>query len=350
MKQAVALSIDEELKQRIAHYRQSHPRSRTIDVARGLGLSEVELIFASCDDRSVVALRPDWSLLWKRFPELGRVMALTRNSFVVSECRGVYGEAHIDQGMGIVHSEGIDLRLFTRGWKAIFAVEVASARGPLQSLQIFDRCGRSVHKIYLEAESSREAYELLIEEFRSSLSEQIYVPEKESALILKAVSGEQREGLLEDWKNLDDTHSFHGMLRRHGVDRLQAIELATGSFSREVQRESVSQLLEEVQARKWPLMVFVGNPGMIQIYSGLVANLLPTGSWFNVIDPDFNLHIDREGIERVFVVEKPSKHGSVWSLEIFSADRTLILSLFAVRTDDSPPDEVWKLMLGALGK
>ena len=48
---------------------------------------------------------------------------------------------------------------------------------------------------------------------------------------------------------------------------------------------------------------------MIQIHTGPVNRVLEARGWFNVLDPDFNLHINEADITRCWVVRKPTKDG-----------------------------------------
>jgi putative hemin transport protein len=51
----------------------------------------------------------------------------------------------------------------------------------------------------------------------------------------------------------------------------------------------VVNVLEEASEKNTPIMVFVGNRGIIQIHTGNVKKTLWHQQWFNVMDPDFNL-------------------------------------------------------------
>jgi putative hemin transport protein len=95
-------------------------------------------------------------------------------------------------------------------------------------------------------------------------------------------------------------------------------------------------------------MAFVGNPGMVQIYGGTIRNTKRMGDWMNVLDPSFNLHIDERGIDRVFIVHKPSRYGVISSLEVFSPQGELILSFFGYRKDDNQPSPGWSQLLSSL--
>ncbi len=64
-------------------------------------------------------------------------------------------------------SPDIDLRLFLGGWASVFAVEEQGRDGVQRSIQVFDRQGMAVHKVYLTERSTISAWAPLIERFRA---------------------------------------------------------------------------------------------------------------------------------------------------------------------------------------
>ena len=83
-------------------------------------------------------------------------------------------------------------------------------------------------------------------------------------------------------------------------------------------------------------MVFVGNRHCIQIHSGPVQNLKWMDTWFNVLDPEFNLHLKTPGVTELWRVRKPSSDGVITSWEAFDAEGELVLQLFGARKPASP--------------
>lgn len=342
------------LMMQIQQYKTSHPRARLVDIAKALGVSEREAVAAQMDEGKAFALRSDWEGLFSRIEGLGSVMALTRNTYVVSECRGSYGKPEVNGKMGLVHHGNIDLRLFLHNWHSAFALRLETPRGELRSLQFFDAKGQAVHKIFLEGESpeAAAAYDAIIRDFHIPAAElaplQPASGGSEASRPRKSLSEAELESFRSDWRQLKDTHEFHGLLRRHGVQRLEAMELVGPEFVRELSPGVLETLLVKARATETPLMAFVGNAGAIQIYSGLVQNLKRLGDWYNVLDPSFNLHIDERGLSRAFLVKKPTRYGEVSSLEFFSHENELILSFFGVRKDDEMASPAWTRLLETL--
>ena len=89
-------------------------------------------------------------------------------------------------------------------------------------------------------------------------------------------------------------------------------------------------------------MVFVGNRGGIQIHTGKVTKLLRTGGWFNVLDPDFNLHLAEAGVAEAWRVVKPTEDGAVTSIELLDAAGETVALLFGARKPGQPELEAWR--------
>src|SRR5690625_878640 len=143
------------------------PRKRTRDIATSLGVSEGELVASACDGENIIRLKKDWEKLFGQLEQLGPLMALTRNRSAVHEKNGVYRNVSFEGHAGLVLDEQIDLRLFHKRWGSAFALPVKNPRGTLHSIQIFDKKGEAVHKIYLKDASRLEDYLRLVDRIRS---------------------------------------------------------------------------------------------------------------------------------------------------------------------------------------
>lgn len=333
------------LKNRLDSYKEENPQATLVDIAKYMNITELEALHCQVDQKTVFALRGEWKRLFEVLPQLGRVMALTRNEYVVHECKGHYGPASWKGPGGLVHSDTIDLRMFSSQWKYLYAVQVKNPRGLLHSFQIFDGHGRAVHKIFLEPAADTDAYWGLVHELHMYNPELSGISPPPLAEATKAMDAVAVENFRRDWSLLQDTHEFFGLLRKYELPRLQAMEIAGPAFVREVTPEALARVLEMSRDQGEALMAFVGNSGMIQIYSGKVQNIKRVGDWLNVLDPDFNLHIQEKGVKRVFVVHKPTRYGVVSSVEVFSPEGDLILSLFGCRKDDQQQAPEWGRML-----
>jgi len=343
-----ALSARQTLAQRWAMLRQTTPQLRNRDAAEELGVSEAELI-ASRIGEGVLRLRPDWPKLFAELPKLGRVMALTRNENVVHERHGVYAGATFQNHVGLVLGPDIDLRIFLKAWSFGFAVEEQSRRGLLQSLQVFDRQGVAVHKIYAGEGTDMVAWQAMVELLRETgadLPLEIVAPAAKPAA--KDIAAIDAAALLDGWQKLRDTHEFMGLLSKTGAQPTQAFRLAAGRFSTRLDNTATRALLTGASAQTVPIMVFVGNHGLIQIHTGPVARIEIMGPWLNVLDRDFNLHLREDRIGETWLVEKPTTDGVVTSVEVFEATGERIVTFFGKRKPGEAELNSWRLLAQAL--
>ena len=335
--------------------------ARHRDIAATLGVSEGELVAAhagaAAPGLTAVRLSPPWPALMATLPTLGPVMALTRNESCVHEKIGRFEQVTGDGPVGLVLGPDIDLRLFYRAWAAGFAVNESFEGGQKaaqRSLQFFDASGTAVHKVFARAGTHDAAWSALVERFRTSTPGPHFT----------AAPGAERtddrpdseidvSAFRADWAALRDTHEFFGLLKRHGLGRVQALRLAEPRFVQPAEARAgvggaVRELLEGAAASGTPIMVFVGNPGVIQIHSGPVKRVQVLGPWLNVLDPGFNLHLREDHVASAWVVRKPTVDGLVTSLELFDADGETIAMLFGERKPGRPELGEWRRLVGRL--
>jgi len=304
---------------------------------------------------STVPLRPDWLALLQALEPCGPLMALTRNESTVHEKTGVYQRLSAEGPVGLALGEDIDLRLFFQHWHAGFAVTEAGADAaaqPQTSLQFYDRHGTAVHKIYPRPATDRAAWEQVIRQAVDPAREVVFEAPPPAVVPATAAPAVDAQAFLDAWAAMTDTHQFFGLLRRHGLDRTQAFELARGRFTHPVPVASVRELLQGAAIDGTPIMVFVGSPGCIQIHTGPVQRVEPMDvhgkTWLNVLDPGFNLHLREDLIDSAWVVEKPGDHGTVTSLEIFDAQGGQMAMFFGARKPGQPERQAWRDLLAPL--
>jgi hypothetical protein len=54
------------------------------------------------------------------------------------------------------------------------------------------------------------------------------------------------------------------------------------------------------------IMIFVGNRGCVQIFTGALEKLAPMRGWLNIFNTTFTLHLREESIDEVWVTRKPT--------------------------------------------
>lgn len=330
----------QELRERWVALNEEEPKLRIRNAAERLKASEMELL-ATGAFNEVIPLREEFQEILKELTSLGEVMALTRNDQAVHEVHGVYDNISFEGQIGLVHTKTIDLRLFLFGWSYVYAVAAPFRDGLRRSLQFFNAQGEAVHKVYLTKKSNEEAYHRLVEKYRRLTPKVIdlkeYTPSEETPD--KEIDV---EGFQASWRALEDTHDFFPMLREYGVTRTQALRLAPPEMVEQYSPESAVALLELMSAREIPIMIFAGNRGCLQIYTGPIKKLVRTGDWFNVLDPGFNLHLRDGEIHAAYLVRKPTVDGIVTALELYNEANENIALLFGERKPGIAEDPRWR--------
>lgn len=349
--QASPQTIQSELRRLKAE----QPTLRMRDIAQTLGIAEATLVASACgEDSGTLRLSSDFGEQFAMLGTLGRVMALTRNEHAVIEKLGSYGAVEHSGHASQVIGADIDLRIFFHRFHSAFAVMSDSSRGPQRSLQFFDGRGDALHKVHLLPESDLAAYTRLVDRFAAADQSPLQLEAVSQGASEPARSEAEIEATLDvaalrtAFAQMQDTHEFFGLLRRFHLRRTQALRLLGVEAARPVDRLSLRSLLKAAATAALPIMIFVGNPGVIQIHSGPVKTLKQYGSWWNVMDPGFNLHLNETGITNAWVVRKPSSDGVVSSLELYDAAGESILYAFSKRRPGQLESEVWRALLQQL--
>lgn len=330
----------------------ARPGLRQRDAAELLGVSEGELL-ASRVGEGVVPLRRDWPLLLAALAPLGPVKTITRNATAVHETVGVYENVTFVGSIGLVQSEGLDLRLMLERWTAGFLVSDRHGDGRRHSLQFFDASGAAMHKIFAERELDLASLAGLLSRFtdREATTPRLAREGNGAAPSRRSPAGAvERASLLADWSALIDTHDFGTMLARHGVDRRSAMEAAEGEFSTPIPPSALGTTLEALRDAAVDTMVFVGNAGAVQIRSGKLGNVKRLGPWMNILDETFNLHVLEAGVEAMWVVRKPTADGVVTSIEAYAADGSEVAILYGHRKPGIAESDHWRSAVAEVAK
>ncbi len=333
------------------HALKTERRMRNRDAAKELGVSEGEAI-ASGVGTDAVRLSAPFDRMFRRMPELGEVMALTRNEQAVHEKTGRFETMSGDDKVGLALGSAIDLRIFYGRWAFGYAVNEHGTNGTSRSLQFYDAHGDAVHKVFARAGTDVTAWEALVMEFAAGNQSpgDTVQPRPATAAEERPIETIDAARFRQDWLAMQDTHEFFPLLRRHGVSRRQAMLLAPAGHAERVGNESARPLLEAAAREGLSIMCFVGNPGMIQIHTGPVHRVEMMGPWLNVLDPGFNLHLRLDLIAETWIVRKPTADGIVTSVELLDAAGETISLFFGERKPGKPEREDWRQRVAALGR
>lgn len=333
--------------------KKQEPKIRSLDAAQKLGISEGELVAAKVGSAATRLIDNAQEIL-KSLEPLGQLMALTRNPSCVHERKGIYKNpsfsSHGKMKMGLFNNPDIDLRLFMNHWKFCFAVEESVAGSlPRKSLQFFDKSGVAIHKIYLTPKSNLSEYQKLVRKFKNKdQSNFIEIEQYEPAKPDKKDQEVDWEAFRIAWENLKDTHDFFPMLRKFKVGRVQAFEKIGSDFAYKVNNDATRKILDLAGEKQCEIMVFVGNRGCLQIHTGEIKKLKEFGPWYNVLDPDFNLHLREDAIGETWVTKKPTEDGIVTALEVFDKNGDIITTFFGKRKPGIAELELWREIINEI--
>jgi putative hemin transport protein len=278
-----------------------------------------------------------------RLGAVGEAMALTRNESCVHEKTGVYAAPTFQDGMGQTLGE-IDLRLFPTHWAHGYAVHEAAR----PSLQFLDAAGVAVHKVYATEATDAGAWEALIDEIADPTAPAAALASPPPPEAARPDAEVDVAALKAGWAALEHSHDFFGLLRRVGATRAQAVRLGGPEFARPVGRGAARTVLAAAADERVPLMIFVGNPGCVQIHSGPVERIETRGPWLNVLDPGFNLHLREDRVDSAWIVRKPSVRGDVHSLELFDRDGFCFAQVFGERPPGETERNDWRALVAGL--
>lgn len=342
------------------------PRLQTRDAARQLKVSEAELLATSIGSTVVRLKETDHAPreIMRRALDLGKVMALTRNENGVIETTGTAmripkqaekgsadeaeREARNLNIAGGYLGGPIDLRFQFVQWKYAFAVTQPGRDGAVsRSLQFFDAHGNAVHKLYVRDEAKVPVFDQLVTDFRNpSQSAQLDVTPAPPKLAAKPDSAIDVKEFQTAWQEMTDVHQFNRIVSEFGLTREQALRLAPGGVVQRIAPQGVRKLLEDAAKDQVAIMAFLGNGALTQIYSGKVNKVMAADGWFNVLDPDFNLHLRDNALRSGYVVRR----AGVTSVEFFDDQGELVVTFFGVRERGKPQPQSWHDLAASLPK
>lgn len=322
-----------------------HPKKYARELAGMLAVSEAELVQARTAEDAVV-LKPDFVTLLTQLATVGETKSIVRNDWAVHEQVGRYDNLHLGQHAGLVlNPRALDQRIFISQWQSVFALNEQSERGTRHSIQIFDAQGDAVLKIYATPQTDRAAWQALIAAFSLPALPALKIAPAGPA----AWSTQPDNALIEqEWRAMTDVHQFFGLLKRHNVSRQQAFRAVADDLAKQVDNSALRDVLEMAQADGNEIMIFIGNRGCVQIFTGVVEKLTPVDNWLNIFTPTFTLHLLENGIAESWITRKQTANGVVTSLELFAADGTQIAQLYGQRTEGEPEQTRWREQLAAV--
>lgn len=127
------------------------PTQMTLQLARQIGVPEVEVIRLLPDGRSVELDAARWEELFGALAQAGKVHVIVSNASVTCEVVGEFGGFSIWDEFFNVQTKTLDLHIRWPRLGSAFAVEKPSHMdaGKTLSVQFFDQAGDSALKVFL---------------------------------------------------------------------------------------------------------------------------------------------------------------------------------------------------------
>src|SRR5262252_4482722 len=140
-----------EVTERIRVAVEKNPRKMTLQLARDLGVPEVEVIRAFPPERAVELDVARWEELLRSLVPLGPVRVLVSSGATTIEVDGQFGGFSTAGEFFNVQSDSLDLHLRWQQLAAAFAVEKPGHMDgtATYSLQFFDQTGAAALKVFL---------------------------------------------------------------------------------------------------------------------------------------------------------------------------------------------------------
>jgi putative hemin transport protein len=163
----------EERRQRIRTAVASNPRKMTLQLARDLGVPEVEVIRAFPPDRVTELDAARWEELIECFEELGTVRVIVSNACATAELEGRFGGFTKTGPFFNVQTSTLDMHIRWQELGAAFAVQKPGHLDGINTLsfQFYDLTGAASFKVFLNfgtavAVEQVKQFEKLRERFR----------------------------------------------------------------------------------------------------------------------------------------------------------------------------------------
>lgn len=162
------------LAERVRAALTDNPRAMTMQLARDLGVPEVEILRAWPDQQAVELDIGRWEELLRRLEPFGNVHVIVSNGAATLEANGQFGNFSTWGEFFNVQTKSLDMHIRFRNLGAVFAVEKPSHMTGIHTLsvQFYDVQGHSAFKVFFTFGTAAPAAELyerfaaLREEFR----------------------------------------------------------------------------------------------------------------------------------------------------------------------------------------
>lgn len=311
------------------------------DIASEMGISEAELTEARLG-HDAVRLQDDARAILAALEAVGEIKCICRNEYAVHEQVGAFTHQHLSGHAGLIlNPRALDLRLFLSQWASAFHL----TDNGRQSIQFFDAHGDALLKVYTTENTDMAAWDALIAGYRQSAPAPLTILPVTEVKFADSADGAALE---KEWRAMTDVHQFFGLLRKYNLSRQQAFRLVSDDLACRIEKETLPALLDTIHKDGNEIMIFVGNRGCVQIFTGVLENVAPMRGWLNIFNTAFTLHLREDSVDEIWVTRKPTSDGHVTSVELFAKDGTQIAQLYGQRSEGHPEQAQWRTQVDRL--
>lgn len=335
------------IRQHYLSIKTQQPKKYAREIASQMGLSEGELAHARVG-HDAVRLQGEMRDILAALEAVGDTKCLCRNDYAIHEQIGRFTNLRIGERVGLtLNPRALDLRLFIDHWGSAFSLYEESPLGESQSIQFFDHQGDALLKVYRTENSDKAMWAALIDRFSTPENPPLALTHARSETLTPNANAAALDG---EWRAMTDVHQFTGLLKKFQLSRQQAFRLVDDELACLVSNDTLATLLERVQRQGNEIMIFVGNRGCVQIFTGVLEKLVLMNGWINIVNRNFTLRLRDTEIAESWITRKPTADGHVTSLELFAKDGTQIAQLFGQRSEGQPEQSHWRAQVDALAR
>lgn len=349
--------MNDSLYNRYQQAKQQNNLQSMAESANYLNVTEAELIYAcaNADDAKRLNINP--TLLLPELANLGEIKAITNNKYATHIHIGEFKNIRLNNLTGIVlNPRELDLRIFLDHWAISFALIETFSDNIQHSIQVFDHYGNAVHKIYATEKTNMAVWYKLINQYQMTTNPPLNLRPITAYQQPPHINEAVKKQLETDWRNMTNVHQFFQLLQKHNVKRQQIFAAVSDELAYQVNNHSLYHILHSAFNQQNEIMIFVGNLGCTQIFTGCIQKLAAYHDKqsalqkINVLNTKFSLNVIETGIANSWVTRKPTKDGIVTSLEIFDHYGNQVIQLFGQRTEGEPEQLDWQKQISTLTK
>ena len=264
---------------------------RIRDAAKQLSVSEAELLSTKVNDNVKYLLIKDYSQMFNSiFNNVDNLMFLIRNDFAVHEKNISTKKIKIIDNKIINLDENNQplLSFDSSDFKFCFYELKNHAGRKLSSLQIFDRYGCSVLKIY-NKDDDYHNFEKVCLKYYSDYNYELQNIQKN--------------------EHIDNSYNLES------IDRYY-LKSNYSLKNNDIKNKNILRFIITCASKgKCPIQIHVIGNNSIQYHRDIVKNIKDFGPWFNIIDKCFNIHVLESKIKRSQFIEYTIENNKYYSIE-----------------------------------